>query len=172
MSDIMVVPGRMDPWIIGSRVAALLSGTVCIKHSRISRHFPPNTHCGGNCRPWWFFLRVNKLSSTLTVVLGPPIAIWYASRSAAQISRRKLFQSTTVFLLISNSCLQNSTVVSSLLRQYIKRTTYFESISGGRKQGKYHEFNDSSFSRCTVQNRRQHLRILFIVFNSRYILLF
>ena len=41
------------------------------------------------------------------------MAIGFASRSAAQISRMKLFQSTTVFLLISNSCLQNSTVVSS-----------------------------------------------------------
>ena len=51
------------------------------------RQIPPNTHWCGNWRPWWFFLRENRLSSTSTVVLGPTVAIGFARRSAAQISR-------------------------------------------------------------------------------------
>ena len=38
-SDIIVVPGRIDPCIIGSRVAAPLSGTIYIKYSQFPGEF-------------------------------------------------------------------------------------------------------------------------------------
>ena len=48
----MVVPGRIAPWMIGSNVSALRSGTVYMKLSAVSRQIPQNTHCWGNTRPY------------------------------------------------------------------------------------------------------------------------
>ena len=49
---------------------------------------PPNTHCSGDIRPWWFFLRENWDSSTSTTLLGPPSTTGLASSFAAQTSRK------------------------------------------------------------------------------------
>ena len=51
------------------------------------------------------------------VVVDPPMTTGLARRSAVLTSRANLFQSTTVFLLMPNSYLQNLKLVDSLLKQ-------------------------------------------------------
>ena len=62
-------------------------------------------HCAGTGRPCWFpsFLRAMTVSSIATVCPGLPSCCGWVSRSAEQMSPRKLDQSTAV-LLFTFSC--------------------------------------------------------------------
>ncbi|CAI6352801.1 unnamed protein product [Macrosiphum euphorbiae] len=109
----MVDPTRIHSQIIGNNVFSDKSGTHATKHSFVSQHMPPNTHCCGSIRPALFLRLTNKLSSISTIQPTPPILESPREIFHTQTSLIKLFQSTAVDLLIPNSRLQKSTDVSS-----------------------------------------------------------
>ena len=54
-SVMIVVPALTRRVMIGRSVIALLSGSVSIKYSRLSRQIPSKTHYYASIRPAWFF---------------------------------------------------------------------------------------------------------------------
>ena len=71
------LPGRMNSWIIGMRIAAsrLLPGQVTRKQASVCRWIPPRTHVPvpSTIRPRLYLRFPNLASSTSTIVSGPPI---------------------------------------------------------------------------------------------------
>ena len=111
-SETMVVPGRMNCWMIG-RVAASLLSTGTMKPAFVWVSIPPKTHCSRIIRPRLYFRRVKTLSSICTVWPTPPIRTGWATKYSPHTSRKNIFQSTKVCWLIPNSLLAFLNVRSS-----------------------------------------------------------
>ena len=67
----LVVPGLILSFIICNSVFWLRFSTVAKKHVLISISMPPKTHCPSTCRPLWYFLFPNLLSSISTTTPSP-----------------------------------------------------------------------------------------------------
>ena len=95
--------------------------------SPVLRQMPPNTHCGGGCLPWLFFLLENWDSAILTVVPGPPNLIWFASNSVAHTSRNscwsRLLPFFRIWLLMMQWLLSHDCILHLYIAKMQKNTT-------------------------------------------------
>ena len=66
-SEMMSVPGKMYVWMIGMRVAALLSATTIINDFVVPLSMPPKTQCPSTPLPRLYFRLPNLLSSISTI---------------------------------------------------------------------------------------------------------
>ena len=109
---------------MGSSVAASRRGTATKNAflSGVPTSIPPKTHCSRTRRPTLYLRRQNRLSSISTTMPGPPTTTGFARKCSPQMSRQKLFQSTSVWLLMSSSWCSVSQDTLSCTHRYTSST--------------------------------------------------
>ena len=99
--QILWVPGNIQRLMIGSKVAAVRSGTSTRKHLLVLLSTAPNTQCLSLHWPLWYFRWKNFLSSISTSIvspfsLNPPSSWGLFSIFVSHKSRMKVHQWLTV----------------------------------------------------------------------------
>ena len=92
-----VVPSSIQSRIMATRVSAVLSGTGTRNVLPDSRSTPPNTHWTLTGCPLWYFHQPNLLSSTSTILLGPPSFSEQPAMNTNVVSLQNMPQSAMVF---------------------------------------------------------------------------
>ena len=102
-SDIIFVPGRMNFFIIGMRVAGLWSGTAVKNNFLLSRSMPPNTQQPSTLLPLWYlrFQILTRVFPELSVTNFWPSSVrWSGFIHLQQIHHQNEVQVPTLCLTL------------------------------------------------------------------------